>query len=248
MSSKFWMDLEAVEKRLTKFFGDEKKSINDFGRTVNQTFEAFVFAQVINWYKTRKWNVSLISPKGYRNSVRLKFNTRGRPDAYTYVRCERNGTRIQIRHALRVATKSHLRDQWPPANVVLDVAVIKDKNLSDFESDSFVPNKALVTFGEAKHMSAFAELIANFLGLVHEMLPRKLRTNSATAKRPVHPRPFLYVSGYLYRTAQGMRLTIKRRRLAVEIHDHTSTTFFSAPLPVKAPPTRRALRDDELPF
>lgn len=73
---------------------------------------------------------------------------------------------VHIRHQLRVATKFRNEELSMPANVCLDVAVIQVTDLNDFKSDDFVANDKLITFGEAKHMTAFAELVASFVGLI----------------------------------------------------------------------------------
>jgi hypothetical protein len=209
------MDREAVSERLAKFFSTNRSDLGKFGSTVNQTFEAFVFTQVISWYRGRNWKVVLEPPKGSpAGTVKLKFNTRGRPSGYTYARCEKDDVVVQIRHGLRVATRHHKRFQFPPANVCLDVSVIQDRDLLDYDTDAYLPNDDLITFAEAKHMSAFAELVANFIGLVHEMQPNRLAEGSMRQPRPGrrrrHPAPFLYVSGILYKTARGVVETIPR--------------------------------------
>jgi hypothetical protein len=76
-----------------------------------------------------------------------------------------------------------------------------------------------VSFGEAKHMSAFAELIAGFVGVVHELQPERLkRVRVAHFKSSPHPAPFLYVSGYLWNTAEGVRQTLMRRKVDLDIY------------------------------
>jgi hypothetical protein len=60
-------------------------------------------------------------------------------------------------------------------------------------------------------MSAFAELIAGFIGVVHEMQPRRLKRGARFSRKTEHLPPFLYVSGYLYPTAQGLLETIRER-------------------------------------
>jgi hypothetical protein len=228
-----WVDQQRLTERLTAFFGAQKDDLAAFGRTVNQTFEAFVFAQVVSWYRHKKWEVKLVPPKDKpAEYIRLKFSTRGRPANYTHARCTKGKRAIQIRHGLRVATRFHRRTQRHPANVVLDVAVIKDLDVSSLKTYHHVENEHLVTFGEAKHMSAFAELVANFIGLVHEMLPERVARNGRR-RRSAHPRPFLYASGRLYSTAEGIRETIAARDLDIEVYDHTTTAFFSSPLPIK---------------
>ncbi len=110
-----------------------------------------------------------------------------------------------------------------PFEVVLDVAVIEDIDLSGFASDDAVLNADLIAFGEAKHLNAYAELMANFIGLIHEIQPfrlRRIRTRSYMKNN--HLSPFLYVSGDLYTTAQGIIKTIKKRCFDVDIYDLTS--------------------------
>jgi hypothetical protein len=92
-------------------------------------------------------------------------------------------------------------------------------------------------------MSAFAELIANFIGLVHEMLPdkiKRLRLHNRPQSQAEHPAPFLYVSGYLYPTAQGIVETIKDRGYDIDIYDYlTGANMFGVTLPVKFPKKSR---------
>jgi len=219
-----WIDVSALRTRLSGFFADQKTQIGTFGSRVNQVFEAFVFAQVVAWYKDAKWSVAIVNPSddsGKSVPLRLKFSTRGRPDNYSYAECRKRNDEVQVRHQLRVATRSHKADQLPPANICLDVAVIRPVDLSNHRSNDFVNNVDLVSFGEAKHMSAFAELVAGFIGLVHEMQPERLKkVRGGRGKKifPEHPAPFLFVSGHLWRTARGVAKTIHRRGYEIDIY------------------------------
>jgi hypothetical protein len=123
-----------------------------------------------------------------------------------------------------VATKYHVNNKGPAANVCLDVAVIRDSNLSWYGTRDYLPNADLITFGEAKHMSAFAELVAGFLGLVYELQPHRLKRTRTKAWKNApqdHPAPFLFVSGHLWYTAEGIAATVVRRKLDVDIYSKT---------------------------
>jgi len=52
-----WIDISSVRQRIGEFFIANKSDITQFGSTVNQTFEAFVFASVVNWYSKNNWKV-----------------------------------------------------------------------------------------------------------------------------------------------------------------------------------------------
>jgi hypothetical protein len=234
-----WIEIGKVQTRLTKFFSENKSEIQDFGSTVNQTFEAFVFASTVRWYVDRGWNVEFKNPQSNSNLVKLKFSTLGRPSLYTYAICTKGNQSIQIRHGLRVGTRYHQTGRIPSANVVLDIAVISDMDLSKHKTNDHLENSYLITFGEAKHMSAFAELVANFVGLVHELLPDRInhiRLYSGPGSQPEHPPPFLYVSGYLYPMAQGIAETIKDRGYDIDVYDYsTGGDIFGVRLPVMFP-------------
>jgi hypothetical protein len=228
-----WVDQEALKVRLNEFFDKNRDSLSAFGSTVNQTFEAFVFAAVIAWYRQHGWEVSFVHPKGEKEqrALRLKFSTRGRPSGYTYALCRKGRRKVQIRHQLRVATRAYLESQQTLANICLDVAVIRAVDLSAYSTYHAVPVKCLVTFGEAKHMSAFAELLAGFIGVVHEMQPNRLRKASSRGKSGEHIGPFLYVSGSLYPSGQGILETIEHRGYDIGVYCKTKALTDRLELP-----------------
>lgn len=237
-----WIETGEIQTQLASFFLQSKGDLQEFGSTVNQTFEAFVFASTVRWYINNGWSIEFKNPQS-NNYVKLKFSTRGQPDKYTYALCTKGNQKIQVRHNLRVATKHHRNDLVNGANVVLDIAIISDCDLSKHKTNNHVENSLLITFGEAKHMSAFAELVANFIGLVHELLPdkiRRIRYYAGFSSQSEHPAPFLYVSGHLYPTAQGIVETIKDRGFDIDVYDYlTGANMFGVDLPVKFPKKSR---------
>lgn len=220
--AKPWIDQPSLKATLSAFFQEHKSSVTHFGSTVNQCFEAYVFSSMVTWYKEQGWEIEFVHPEGSPNVAKLKFNTRGRPDNYTYAVCTKSSQRIQVRHSLRVATRHFKGSQRYDANVVLDVAVIEDGNLSHYGTNDALDNEKLLTFAEAKHMSAFAELVAGFIGLVHEICPDKLkRRKTKTPQSCEHLPPYLFVSGHLLPTAMGIVETMTSRKMQIRVYDYT---------------------------
>lgn len=258
--SKWTFDQAATKQDLISFFSDRQADLRSFGSTVNQTFEAFVFASVIQWYRDSGWQVRIINPRNPLTKhfdFRLKFSTRGEPRNFSYALAVKDSASIQIRHQLRVATSSHEEGVGTYANICLDVAVIEDENLSAYKTFSALPNKHLVTFGEAKHMSAFAELLVGFIGLVHELQPyrlKKVRNPKKQLKKGNHVAPFLFVSGLLYNTAKGLEATFIKRGFDVDIYSSAksmslafsqtaSSVLESAKVVVQSPPSGGVTHD-----
>ncbi|MCW7471746.1 hypothetical protein [Leptospira kanakyensis] len=220
----YLFDQSKIKTDLTNYFTKENARLRDFGNSVNQTFEAYVFTGVIKWYKSRKWKVIIVNPTSgqFKNQFRLKFTTRGAPVNFSYAEIKKGNQKFQIRHQLRISTKSYKTKNIKSANICCDVAIIENLDLTNYKTYFAVPNNHLIAFGEAKHMSAYAELIASFIGMVHELTPTKLkRTRTKKWKRKDHISPFLYVSGNLYSTAEGLLETIIQRKYDLDIYSHS---------------------------
>lgn len=222
-----WVEVDSTKSDLAKFFREKSKDLSKFGSTVNQTFEAYLFASTLSHYREKGWQVDVVNPlnrETKKRDFRLKFSTRGIPANFSYAVCTRDGDTVELRHQLRVATAHYREDQINSANVCMDLAVIKRGAADGLGDRDAAQNSDLITFGEAKHMNAYAELVAGFVGLVHEMQPARLKPKSAKL-HPDHQCPFLFISGFMLATAKGILETIERRKLDLTIF------HLEAPLP-----------------
>lgn len=215
----YYFNQKEAKTQLRRFFKKQKANLSSFGSTVNQTFEASVFAKVIQWYRENGYDIKIINPIVNGKSIfRLKFSTRGAPKKYSYAEITLGKRTIQLRHQLRVSTSSHRPNQQNNANICCDIVLMEDNDLSDFSTDQAIPNDWLISFGEVKHMSAFAELVASFIGLVHELTPGRLKKIRVNGYQSDDIAPFLYASGILYPTAKGILHTIKRRKYDIDVY------------------------------
>ncbi|HSR89073.1 MAG TPA: hypothetical protein VLK22_01560 [Candidatus Udaeobacter sp.] len=216
----YYFDQEFAKQGLKEFFKDEKTNLNSFGNKVNQTFEAYTFVQTVKWFKDNGWLVQIVNPKMKgRRIFNLKFSTRGAPSKYSYFICKKNGLKYQIRHQLRVSTKAHRDKNLYRSNICCDVVIMNDVDLESYSTDTALPNKDLISFGEVKHMSAFAELVAGFIGMVYELQPGRLKKiRNKKWRMENHLSPYMNVSGHLYNTAKGLDETIKKRKFDIDIY------------------------------
>lgn len=213
---------EQTKENLRIFFQEEKAKLDSFGSKVNQTFEAYTFASTIKWYKNNGWKVKINNPKVKGKEIfRLKFSTRGAPKNFSYVICEKDDQSCQIRHQLRICTKTYKERNRHRANICCDVVIIENLDLEDYSTDNAIPNDDLISFGEVKHMSAFAELIAGFIGMVHELQPHRLKkVRIGDWHITDHIAPYLNVSGMLQPTARGLDETIKHRKFDIDVYHY----------------------------
>lgn len=216
----YLFDQKNAQKDLKKFFSKNKSSLQSFGSRVNQTFEAYVFAKTIKYYQNNGWHTTIVNPPNTKK-LRLKFSTRGAPGNFSYCLAQNKSRSIQIRHQLRVDISKKFKSQTKPSNVCCDIVILEDTNIDQYGTSDALPNDMLISFGEVKHMSAFAELVASFIGLVHELSPNKLkRIRTKSFKGNGHLPSFLYVSGVLYSTAGGIYESIKKRKYDLDIYSY----------------------------
>lgn len=215
-------DQKAWKGSLKNFFTANKPKITSFGNLVNQTFEAATFALVIKKMQSNGWSVEMVNPKPKKKYARkkfqLKFSTRGAPQNYSYAKCTKDGRSVEIRHQLRVKTIHQPQYAHKSANIVCDIAII-DAGI-DFEkvpTDEAIDNHALQSFCEVKHMSAYAELIASFVGLVHELKPSHITNGSKSAPPADIPPPFLHISGILSGTAESLYDSTQERGFDIDV-------------------------------
>lgn len=215
-----WVDVASTIADLSGFFNQRARDLTKFGSTVNQTFEAYLFASTVSHYRQKGWTVDIRNPvdkSTKKEQFRLKFSTSGIPKNFSFAVCTRDGKIVELRHQLKVSTAHHKDGQSYNASVCLDLAVIESGFADALGNDDPAENSALITFAEAKHMNAFAELVAGFVGLVHEMQPERMKRRKFRLHAD-HECPFLFISGYLLRTARGILETIERRKLDMAIY------------------------------
>lgn len=220
-------DQDSTIKKLTEFFQSNGGTARDFGNRIYQTFEAITFAQVIKWYKNNGWDCEVVNPgTGKKSDFRLKFSTRGDAKNFTFVRCKKTSggtTSVQIRHQIRVEIFHNIKRKKSinKANIVCDVAILKDEFYDHIKGSMHVSNDKLISFSEAKHMDAYAELMASFVGIVYELQPWRMMHDRKHLRSLYkdHPKPFLNISGISYVTASAIKETFKKRKYDFEIFD-----------------------------
>jgi hypothetical protein len=95
----YLFDQAKTQVELQNFFDAHKAKLSSFGNFVNQTFEAFAFAKVIEWYQDKGYTTEIINPKiNGIETFRLKFSTRGTPNKFSYAVMTLGDETIQIRH------------------------------------------------------------------------------------------------------------------------------------------------------
>jgi hypothetical protein len=105
---------------------------------------------------------------------------------------------------------------------VLDVGVIRKDAVSfrgPGKTDEWVANRDLITFIEAKHLVAYPMLLAQFVGIVHEVTPAFIsgRRRPRNFVKHGHFDPVLVTVGSLARTAGAIRDGFRSRSMHIGV-------------------------------
>jgi hypothetical protein len=99
--------------------------------------------------------------------------------------------------------------------VVREGAIPKEKSKTKWEC---LPNSDLLTFGEAKKLVVYPMLLAQFIGIVHEIKPAYLKVG-LPAQGP-HPAPTLIALGHFSGNASAIVTAYPSRSITVNIAEN----------------------------
>lgn len=108
---------------------------------------------------------------GRSRSLRIKASSRGDPWNYSHVRCERQNTVVEVHSNLSVRGAHDL------GVYCVDIAITTGDSVPGArprDKWSALPNEHLKSFLEVKKLVVYPMLLAQFVGIVHEIRPEFL--------------------------------------------------------------------------
>jgi hypothetical protein len=171
---------------------------------------------VVQHYRAYGYKTSIQNPTGTRE-FRVKLSTRGHPADYSHVVCERGASVFELHSNLSVLGG---RDS---GIYCVDVAVVnpgvvptkKSKKGSDT-----LKNSDLISFAEAKKLVIYPMLLAQFVGIVHEIKPKFLRRNKKYCLGDDHLHPALIALGNLTPNAKDILRSFDRRKYKIVVAEN----------------------------
>lgn len=205
------MDVAAVSAGLKAFMRRHSTSFEELNKRQSQLLEMGALALAAEHYRTKGYWVFPENLQG--GSFRVKLSTRGKPWNYSWFRCERD-RHFEI-HANPPVRSAFGKDG---GRYVVDVGVLRESGWGRKGQATEVENSNLITFIEAKRLVIYPMLIAQFIGIVHEVKPRFLG-----GRRPRrflqddHFDPALVAVGYLHATAAKIARALPERDYKIKI-------------------------------
>jgi hypothetical protein len=170
------MDINAVKAALRQFTRDHRATFSLIGSRESQLLELAAIVGVELHYRSNGYSTAIRSPEGTGTFV-VKTSTRGHPAKYSCVILEKDGEQNEAHMNLMV------RGAHDEGIYCVDVGIVRAGVVPETASKAkwpCVPNESLLSFAEAKRLMVYPMLLAQFIGIVHEIKPEFLRAPSPT--------------------------------------------------------------------
>lgn len=171
---------------------------------------------VVQHYRALGYNTSIQNPTGTQE-FRVKLSTRGHPADYSHVVCERGAAVFELHSNLSVFGG---RDA---GIYCVDVAIVNSGVVPTKKSkkgSDTLKNSELISFAEAKKLVIYPMLLAQFVGIVHEIKPKFLRRNKKYCLGDDHLLPALIALGNLTPNAKDILRSFNRRKYKIVVAEN----------------------------
>jgi hypothetical protein len=192
------MDVDAVKAGLQALATRHRFTLLRYGARQAQVLEIAGLLSAAQHYHLAGYGVTAenLDPG---DVFKVKLSTSRYPRRYSYFSVQDEGIdRWEIFGNLPVLG-NYTTDG---ASYVVDVGVARAGSVKEVKAWPGLPNSELVTFAEVKNLVVYPMLLAQFVGIVHEITPGFLRGRLPWGfKRDRHFMPALITVGYLHKTA-----------------------------------------------
>lgn len=206
-------DSAKVRRSMQSFIQRHRKSFHSLAQRDTALLEMGALVLASEHYRLQGYAVTTQNTKG--RVFRVKLSARGDPFNFSWFECERDDARFEIHSNLAVSGAHDDRSVY-----VVDVAVTKADRVPKTKPKKkwiSLDNQDLVTFAEVKKLVVYPMLLAQFVGIVHEIKPKFLGAVPSLFRKHGHFEPALISIGYLKGTSQKIIDGFRRRNFRIVV-------------------------------
>ena len=165
------MNIDIISRQLKGFFRKYKQTFYEISTNQSKALELSVTVAVVEHYKSNNYSINIQNPLKSFHQFTVKTNTKGYPWNFTRIYVERDNRVFEIHMNLTVRGAHDLGKYCVDVGLVKE-GVIPLKNPQ--KKWECVNNGDLITFAEVKKLVIYPMLLAQFIGIVHEIKPKFL--------------------------------------------------------------------------
>jgi len=166
------MNVDALTAALNDFVTTHKTTFSEISSRQSQLLELAAVVAVHEHYRSNDYITTVVG--AVQGTFVVKTSTRGHPSKYSRIVVEKDGTAAEIHMNLLV------RGAHDEGIYCVDVAIVTAGSVPVMvdrgQKWRCVENESLITFAEVKRLVVYPMLLAQFIGIVHEIKPRFLQS------------------------------------------------------------------------
>ncbi len=211
------MNVDVISNLLARFVRRHRTTFDTLSTRQSALLELGAMVGVQEHYRSRGFEIKVMNP-GRLAEFRVKTSTRGAPWNYTRIRATRNDRAVDIHMNLMV------RGAHDDGVYCVDVGITKAGSVPSSKGAAkwqCLGNKHLRSFAEVKRLVVYPMLLAQFIGIVHEVKPRFLRKPARRwygSRR--HPPPTLIALGHFSANSDSIVRHYEHRGFQVNVAEN----------------------------
>ena len=176
------MNVEGIRDHIGEFVKRYHNELYALSQNESKALELAGTIAVAEHYRYLGYDIRIENPESSPKTFVVKTSTRGFPWNFSKIRAEKDEEKLEIHSNLSV------KGFHDDGIYCVDIGVIRENSIKpDRKKWLRVDNDALITFGEVKKLVIYPMLLAQFIGIVHEIAPCFLADDPAGRKSEVPP-------------------------------------------------------------
>jgi len=176
------MDIAAIQASIKKVISKHKTAFQKLGANQSKLLELGSITGTAQHFMSLGYSVNVVNPSSKSEFI-VKTSTQGFPWNFSHINVSSGASIFELHMNLMVESAHDTGIYCVDVGVAMPGIVPKSQQKTPW---ACLPNKDLLTFAEAKKLVVYPMLLAQFIGIVHEIKPDFL-TNPATASSPMFP-------------------------------------------------------------
>lgn len=208
------MDLAEVRAAIKRVIRTHRAAFQTVANDQAKLLELAAITGYAEHYRSHDYEVSVANPAG-RRSFNIKTSTRGDPWNFSRFVAVRDDDAVELHMNLKVRSAHDKGIYCVDVGVVRAGCIPQSRPTGGWEC---LDNASLVTFAEVKKLVVYPMLLAQFVGIVHEIKPKFLAV--ARRRKSSHPPPTLIALGHFSGNSTSIVGSYRARKINIQIAEN----------------------------
>ena len=208
------MDLAEVSAAIRRIIRAHRAAFQMVRNDQSKLLELAAITGYAEHYRAHDYDVTIANPPGQKSFI-IKTSTRGHPWNFSRFVAVRGEEVVELHMNLMVRSAHDKGIYCVDVGVVKAGCIPSSRPAQPWECLS---NESLITFAEVKKLVVYPMLLAQFVGIVHEILPKYLAV--ARRRRTSHPPPTLIALGTFSGNSTSIVGSYRSRKINLQIAEN----------------------------